>query len=157
MDKRTVLLLALLGALVVALFALSVGVSSDSGRTDPERAGGIEGLEGLLDEMPGIGREIDPSTIETDHDCFDGHRFLLDDATRTCSFAIPPDVDRVVLRLRHDVCEVDVGAQPGVAGQHLDLSDANNDGELRLGLTGDGVTVGLSMPFDATRCEIELE
>lgn len=151
------LLLGLLGALVVALFALSVGVSSDRGRADPKDAAGIEWLDGLLGRVPGIGREIEPDEIEPDSDCFDGRRFLLDDTTRVCSFEVPPDVDRVVLRLRQDRCEVDIGAQPGVGGQHLDLSDANDDGELRLGLTGDGATIRLSMSLGSSTCIIELE
>lgn len=156
MDKRTALLLGLLGALVVALFFLGVGLSSDDGRTDAENAGGVAGLDGFLGALPGLGRSIDPDDIVTDDDCFDGRRFRLDDGTPTCTFDIPADVDRVVLRLRDAGCEVDVGAQPGVSSQHMDASDTNDEGELRLGLTGDGATVGLSMSFGTSRCLIEL-
>lgn len=156
MDRRTALLLGLLGALVVGLFFLGVGLSSGDGRVDPNDAGGVEFLDSFLGGLPGVGRSIDPESIETDNDCFDGRVFRLDGAVPTCSFDIPADVQRVVLELRDPSCSIEVGSQPGVATQRLDAGDADDNGALRLGLTGDGATVRMSLTF-ADTCLIELK
>ena len=84
MDKQKAILLGLLAVLDVGLYFISVGIGSGGGKADPENSGGIEGLDGFLGGLPGLGNSLDPEDIDPNRDCFDGETFKLTDSLSSC-------------------------------------------------------------------------
>lgn len=151
MDKRQSILLGLLAALLVGIFLLSVAVGSGGGSADPRRSGGIESLDGLLGGLPGFGRGLDPETVDVE--CFDGDSFRVDDSP--CAFTVPEGVDRLILRPLQPNCQITVDRQDGIGEQRLGVSDADDSGNLRIALAGDGVDVSINSTTDSS-CVVEL-
>jgi hypothetical protein len=160
MDRRTVLLLALLGLLVAALFGLSVAVDPGEGPIEPGEAGGIQLLDGILAHVPGLGRSLDPDEVSAaPAACFGAGRFEADTVAGPCRLTVPDGVDRLALDGVSPGCIVAVTGQDDVADHELDAGDpgdAGDGGELRVALSGNGATVELRARGPGARCEARL-
>lgn len=153
MDRKQVALLALLGALIVAVFMLSVGIGSTGNESvDPEQANGIDAIDSGVGAVPGIGTPL--RAADVDVGCFDGGRFVI--ASGPCGFAIAEGIDRVELTFESGLCTIAVTDQDDVLDQRVDRGDFGDDGRGRLALTGNGAVVTIS-PLGTGGCSLRLE
>ena len=151
MSKKGLLVLGLVGLLILALWGLSIVASPNSDTVDPENTGFVGGIERTLGALPGVGTTLDPDAVRTRPDCFDGSAFVLDGDIRNCRLDVPADVDRLTLGDIGPGCFVGVAGQNGAIDHTVDRSDANEDGEVRISLTGDGARLDFSaFPLDTT-------
>lgn len=156
MSPKGLLILGMVGLLILALWGLSVAAGPSDDSVDPENTSFVGGIEKTLGGLPGIGRKLDPESIETRPDCFADGAFVLDDDVRNCRLNVPPDVDRLTLGNIGPGCFVEVSRQEGAIDHTVDRGDANDDGEVRISLTGDGARLDFSaFPLDTT-CRITL-
>lgn len=142
MDRKQVIVAALLGALVLAVFFLGVAISGDKGEdADTDDVGGVKFLDGLIARIPGIGQELD--AVDVSAPCLVDGVLVLVDGLETCSFAIADGIDRGALRYVSGGCTVRITGQEDTFDQRIRPGDANDDGVIRLGLDGSGAIVTL--------------
>jgi hypothetical protein len=155
-ERRQVVLLALIGALVVALYVLGLGVGAgQSDRADPSDAGGIEAIDAGVGAVPGIGSALTADQVDTG--CFSGDTFqVVGGAAGGCGFAVPEGVDRVDLQFLAGNCTIEVSGQADVIDHDVDRSDFDADGRGRLAIAGDGAVVRLLPGTGAGGCTLRL-
>jgi hypothetical protein len=129
-SRRSVVLLALVGALVLALFLLGVAAADDGGRADPDDAPLLDGVHGFLGGLPGLGRDLTTDDL-TGVACLDGDRLVVDDGG--CRIAVEAEVDRVRVQRVAGSCRL-VVAQEGALTQRLDDGDLATGEETSIAL-----------------------
>lgn len=141
MDGKQLLLAALVGLLVLALWFFSVAAGNDrGGEADPDQAGGLELLEDLIAAVPGVGRSLRADDI--DADCFADGRFTVRELAG-CSFEVADGIDRGALRIESGSCSVSIRDQDDTPNQRIKPTQAR-EGVIRLALDGTGATVTVS-------------
>lgn len=124
MNRRSVVLLALVGALVVALFLLGVAAAADDGgRADPDDSPVLDRVHGILGGLPGLGRDLTTDDLASVA-CRDGDRLVVD--AGGCRILVEPEVDRVRLQRIAGSCRL-VVVQQGELTQRLDDGDLPAD------------------------------
>lgn len=157
MPPKAILILAMVALLIVAVWGLSIAAGPSEDSIDPENTGFVNGIEKTLGALPGVGQTIDPDSIRTSPDCFRGNSFVLDERIQSCRLLIPADVDRMTLANLEPGCSIEISDQPGAIDHTVDRSDANDDGEVRISLTGDGARLDFRLDFPGgTTCRIAL-
>lgn len=156
MERRQIVLLALIGALVVAFYVLGLGVAArQPDRADPDDAGGIEAIDAGVGAVPGIGSALTADQVDTG--CFsDGTFQVAGGAAGGCGFAVPEGVDRVELQFLAGNCTIEVSGQADVIDHDVDRGDFDADGLGRLAIAGNGAVVRLLPGAAAGGCTVRL-
>ena len=153
--SRQAVLGALVVALVVAIYLLTVAVGSGQDDGVPEDAGTLESLGNLLRSLPGLGSDLDADDVDARdgfRSCFSDDTFTLDESSSRCVVDVPDGIDRVHLRglvveIPDDepdltgVCRITV-SQPAVFDDQVDVDP--RDADVTISLAGDGATLTLT-------------